>query len=123
MKKIFLFLAAASLVGIAACNKTDSVQSPVLPEQQGEGQITFSLAPSDGDVPMTRAVTAYTTAQTYESKVNKVQILIFSADGKLAAYKDNGTALTGTINVFDILKYNTLIVTKDAVAAMEEVYA
>ena len=53
MKKIFLFLAAASLVGIAACNKTDSVQSPVLPEQQGEGQITFSLAPSDGDVPMT----------------------------------------------------------------------
>ena len=46
MKKIFLFLAAASLVGIAACNKTDSVQSPVLPEQQGEGQITFSLAPS-----------------------------------------------------------------------------
>ena len=98
MKKIFLFLAAASLVGIAACNKTDSVQSPVLPEQQGEGQITFSLAPSDGDVPMTRAVTAYTTAQTYESKVNKVQILIFSADGKLAAYKDNGTALTGTIS-------------------------
>ena len=85
MKKIFLFLAAASLVGIAACNKTDSVQSPVLPEQQGEGQITFSLAPSDGDVPMTRAVTAYTTAQTYESKVNKVQILIFSADGKLEA--------------------------------------
>ena len=98
MKKIFLFLAAASLVGIAACNKTDSVQSPVLPEQQGEGQITFSLAPSDGDVPMTRAVTAYTTAQTYESKVNKVQILIFSADGKLAAYQDNGTSLTGTIS-------------------------
>ena len=33
------------------------------------------------------------------------------------------TALTNTINVFDILKYNTLIVTKDAVAAIEEVYA
>ena len=32
-------------------------------------------------------------------------------------------ALTGTINVFDILKYNTLTVTKDAVAAIEEVYA
>ena len=33
------------------------------------------------------------------------------------------TALTNTINVFDILKYNTLILTKDAVATIEEVYA
>ena len=33
------------------------------------------------------------------------------------------TALTNTINVFDILKYNTVIVTKAAVAAIEEVYA
>ena len=33
------------------------------------------------------------------------------------------TALTNTINVFDILKYNTVIVTKAAVATMEEVYA
>ena len=33
------------------------------------------------------------------------------------------TALTNTINVFDILKYNTLIVTKDAVATLQEVYA
>ena len=33
------------------------------------------------------------------------------------------TALTNTINVFDILKYNTLIVTKAAVESIEEVYA
>ena len=33
------------------------------------------------------------------------------------------TALTNTINVFDILKYNTVIVTKAAVATIEEVYA
>ena len=32
------------------------------------------------------------------------------------------TALTNTINVFDILKYNTVIVTKAAVATIEEVY-
>ena len=32
-------------------------------------------------------------------------------------------ALTNSINVYDILKYNTLIVTKAAVAAIEEVYA
>ena len=30
---------------------------------------------------------------------------------------------TGTISVYDILKYNTMIVTKDALAAIEEVYA
>ena len=33
------------------------------------------------------------------------------------------TAHTGTINVYDILKYNTVVLTKDAVAAIEEVYA
>ena len=36
---------------------------------------------------------------------------------------DIKTALTNTINVFDILKYNTVVVTKAAVAAIEEVYA
>ena len=33
------------------------------------------------------------------------------------------TAYTNTINVFDILKYNTLILTKSSVASIEEVYA
>ena len=33
------------------------------------------------------------------------------------------TALTNTINVYDILKYDTVVVTKAAVATIEEVYA
>ncbi|MDO4633110.1 MAG: 50S ribosomal protein L4 [Eubacteriales bacterium] len=33
------------------------------------------------------------------------------------------TALVNTINVYDILKYNTLVMTKAAVEAIEEVYA
>jgi len=33
------------------------------------------------------------------------------------------TALTNTINVYDILKYNTVVATKAAVASIEEVYA
>ena len=33
------------------------------------------------------------------------------------------TALTNTINVYDLLKYNTVVVTKDAVKTIEEVYA
>lgn len=33
------------------------------------------------------------------------------------------TVLTNSINVYDILKYDTLVITKDAVAQLEEVYA
>ena len=33
------------------------------------------------------------------------------------------TILTNSINVYDILKYETLVITKDAVAQLEEVYA
>ena len=33
------------------------------------------------------------------------------------------TALGNTINVYDVMKYNTVVLTKDAVAAIEEVYA
>ena len=36
---------------------------------------------------------------------------------------DVKTARTNTINVYDILKYNTVITTKAAVATIEEVYA
>ena len=60
-------------------------------------------------------------------KVSKALVVLNENDQNvvLAARNmaDVKTALTSTINVFDILKYNTLIVTKDAVAAMEEVYA
>ncbi len=33
------------------------------------------------------------------------------------------TALTNTINVYDVLKYNTVVVTKAAVETIQEVYA
>ena len=36
---------------------------------------------------------------------------------------DVQTSLVNTINVYDILKHNTLVMTKDAVQAIEEVYA
>ena len=98
MKKILLFLAAASLVGMAACNKSDAPAESVFPVDQAEGLISFSLTPEGTDEPVTKAVTAYTTAQTYESKVNSVQLFVFHADGKLAAYKNNGTAMSGSIS-------------------------
>ena len=36
---------------------------------------------------------------------------------------DVKTAYVNTINVYDILKYNTVVATKAAVASIEEVYA
>jgi large subunit ribosomal protein L4 len=36
---------------------------------------------------------------------------------------DVETATPATINVYDVMKHNTVVVTKDAVAAIEEVYA
>ena len=36
---------------------------------------------------------------------------------------DVKTTLTNAINVYDILKYDTMVVTKDAVNAIQEVYA
>ena len=36
---------------------------------------------------------------------------------------DAKTMVVNEINVYDILKYDTLVLTKDAVAAIEEVYA
>ena len=36
---------------------------------------------------------------------------------------DVQTATVNTINVYDVMKHNTVVVTKDAVASIEEVYA
>ena len=60
-------------------------------------------------------------------KVSKALIVLGEKDQNVVLSARNlpgvKTALTNTINVYDILKYNTLVVTKAAVAAIEEVYA
>lgn len=57
------------------------------------GEISINLTFDDD--PLTRAVTAYTTAQTYEKQVNSVQILVFDTSGALNAYKDMSTTTSG----------------------------
>ena len=58
---------------------------------------------------------------------SKALIVMPEADAKVIKSAANipgvKTALVNTINVYDILKYNTLVLTKDAVAKIEEVYA
>ncbi len=60
-------------------------------------------------------------------KVSKALVVIADNDVNVvksaANVADVKTALINTINVYDILKYDTIVTTKDAVAAIEEVYA
>lgn len=60
-------------------------------------------------------------------KVNKALVILNEKDENVIMSARNlpaiKTALTNTINVYDILKYDTIVVTKDAVATIEEVYA
>ena len=67
--------------------------------------------------------------QNVLNNLNVAKALVVLEDGNVNAeisarnIPDVKTAHTNTINVFDILKYNTVITTKAAVAAIEEVYA
>ncbi len=60
-------------------------------------------------------------------KVSKALVILNENDENVVRsarnIKNVQTALTNTINVYDIRKYNTVIVTKAAVATIEEVYA
>ena len=60
-------------------------------------------------------------------KVNKALVVIADADEKIVLSARNlptvDTAQVNTMNVYDILKGDTLVLTKDAVAKIEEVYA
>lgn len=60
-------------------------------------------------------------------KVEKALVVLNDNDQKVVMSAKNmpnvQTASTSTINVYDVLKYTTLILTRDAVASIEEVYA
>ena len=59
--------------------------------------------------------------------VKKGLVVLAENDDKVERSARNlsgiNTALTNTINVYDILKSDTLVLTKDAVKKIEEVYA
>ncbi|MDO5520727.1 MAG: 50S ribosomal protein L4 [bacterium] len=59
--------------------------------------------------------------------VNKALVVLGEKNENVQASAKNiptvRTALSSTISVYDILKYDTLVITKEAVAKIEEVYA
>ena len=57
--------------------------------------------------------------KNFQNVLNNLNVAEISAKN----IPDVKTARTNTINVYDVLKYNTVIATKAAVAAIEEVYA
>ena len=60
-------------------------------------------------------------------KVEKALVVLGEKDEKVAVSARNlpsvRTSLSGSMNVYDILKYENLVITRDAVAKIEEVYA
>ena len=60
-------------------------------------------------------------------KVNKALVVLNEMDANVIASAKNiptvKTTQTNELNVFDVLKYDTVVVTKAAVATIEEVYA
>ncbi|WP_418745531.1 50S ribosomal protein L4 [Frisingicoccus sp.] len=59
-------------------------------------------------------------------KVSKALVVVDNNNNVVLSARnipDVKTASTSTINVYDILKYDTLVVTQDAVATIQEVYA
>ena len=60
-------------------------------------------------------------------KVNKALVILNENDSNVVLSAKNipsiKTALTNTINVYDIMKYDTVVIDKAAVATIEEVYA
>ena len=60
-------------------------------------------------------------------KVNKALVVMKDNDQNVVMSEINipavKTTMTNSLNVYDILKYDTVVITKDAVSAIEEVYA
>ena len=60
-------------------------------------------------------------------KVDKALVITAADDQNVAISARNiadvQTATVNTMNVYDVMKHNTVVVTKDAVASIEEVYA
>ena len=89
MKKT-LFIMAAIAAMACSCDKNSDCE----PCQGAETKATLNVSLDFEDEPQTRA-TSYVTAQTYETKVNDVQVLVFDSTGALNAYVDADTKTSG----------------------------
>ena len=97
-------------------------QGSIRAPQWTGGGVVFAPVPRDYEVKMNKKERRAALKSALTSKV------ITATDDKnviLSARNitDVQTATPSTINVYDVMNHNTVIVTKDAVASIEEVYA
>ena len=98
MKKVILsVLAMASM--LCACEKPECPKCEDNDSQSAETKSVMTISLDFDDNTHTKAITAYTASQTYETQVNKVQVLVFDADGKLNVYKNVGAATSASLSV------------------------
>ena len=102
MKKTLSIIALAAAV-LCSCDKNDDC----LPCEQETRSGTLSVSLNFEEPPTTKAATSYVTAQTYETKVNDVQILVFDDKGALNAYVD-ADAKTSDISISTIYGDKTI---------------
>ncbi len=93
---------------------------------------SFKLNKKERRAALKSALTSRVEEKKFQDVLNNLSVskaLVVLEDGNKNAelsarnIADVKTAKTNTINVYDILKYNTVIATKAAVQAIEEVYA
>ena len=99
------------------------------------GGVVFAPKPRDYRLSVNKKVKRIAMKSALTSKVNDNDIIVYDKLDienpktkemvKVLARNIPGvkTTLVSTLNVYEILKYNTLILTKDSVAKIEEVYA
>ena len=97
MKKSFLLLAALmGALALSSCNKDvipEGGNSNVEVDPFQESEIILDV--NFPESMETKAVSAYTTAQAYETQVNSVQILVFDSAGTIDKYLDAGNKTSG----------------------------
>lgn len=97
MKKTFLsIMAAVSL--LCSCEEPDCGKCGEDESQSHETKATLDIA-LDLSGGQTKAVDAFAGSQQYEKQVNRVQVLVFDADGRLNAYKDSGSSTSTSVSV------------------------
>ena len=96
-RSLLIFAAIGALFTLASCNKDIEPDSGLKPQAEaGFGILEISV--KGENAPMTKAVSAYTTAQTYESQANSIQVFVFDEAGDLNFYKDLGSTTSASIN-------------------------
>lgn len=98
MKKASIILAALmGVFALTSCNKDLEPAGSGKSSQMAEYGI-LDISVKGEEALMTKAVSAYTTAQTYESQINKIQLFVFDSAGDLNYYKNLGTTTSASIN-------------------------